>query len=176
MGIVYKLTFENGKAYVGITTETLSRRVQRHIYYARSNRLYLLSCAIRKYGEKAFSAEVIGSADSWDELVNLEIIAIKKHGCLCPNGYNMTKGGDGSKGVSPTEEKRKKISESLTGRKLTDEHRKAISFAQIGKTIPLETRKRMSDAHKNRPPMSEEQRKIRSDAAKRQHAARRSKQ
>jgi hypothetical protein len=46
----------------------------------------------------------------------------------------------------------------------------AIGLAQIGKKISLETKAKMSQAHKNRPQMSVEQRTIRSEAAKRQHA------
>lgn len=171
MGILYRITFENGKAYVGITTETLQRRVQRHIHYARSNKPYALSRAIRKYGEKSFLYEVIDACDDWAGLLKLEIEAIKKYDCMAPSGYNMTAGGEGSKGVVVTVEKREKISKSLSGRRLTEAHRKAIGDAQKGKTIPLETRKKMSEAHKKRPPMSEEQRRLRSELAKLQHAA-----
>lgn len=173
MGILYKLTFNSGKCYIGITTETLNRRVQRHVNYARANRSYALSAAIRKHGEKSFVAEILASAGTWDELKNLEIDAIRFYKSLCPNGYNMTAGGDGSLGVVPSDEKKKKISEALKGRKLSDSHRKAVGDSQRGKVIPEDTRARMRVAHKARPPMSDEQRKIRSEHAKRQHAARR---
>lgn len=173
MGILYKLTFPNGKAYIGITNESLARRVQRHVAYARAGKPYALSAAIRKYGEKSFVAEVIGTCESWDGLVALEVAAVLEYKSLCPHGYNMTGGGEGSFRVTPTPEKRKKISESLSGRKLSDAHRVAVGLAQVGKTIPASTRQKMSAAHKHRAPMSEEQRRIRSDAAKRQHAARR---
>lgn len=173
MCILYKLTFPNGKVYIGITTETLPRRVQRHIAYARAHRPYALSAAIRKYGEKSFSAEQIASARSWVDLVDLERIAVQQFNSLCPNGYNMTGGGEGSFRVAPSEEKRKKISQSLSGRKLSEAHRRAVGLAQRGKTIPESTRKKMSEAHRSRAPMSPEQRAIRSEAAKRQHAARR---
>ena len=173
MGILYKLTFPNGKVYIGITTETLSRRVQRHINYARENRPYALSAAIRKYGERSFTAEHIASAMSKDDLAVVERILIAQHDSICPNGYNMTGGGEGTYLVKPSHEKRKKISESLSGRKLSEAHRISIGLAQKGKTIPHETRRKMSAAHQGRPPMSAEQRAIRSEAAKRQHAARR---
>ena len=173
MGIVYKLTFSNGKSYIGITTESLSRRVQRHLNYARSNKPYALSAAIRKYGENSFTSEVIGSADTREELCRMEMLAIETHGTMCPSGYNMTGGGDGSRGLSPATSTRRKISLSLTGRKLSASHREAVGNAQLGKTIPQATREKMSKAHQGRPPMSEEQRAIRSKAAKRQHAARR---
>lgn len=173
MGILYKLTFNTGKCYIGITTETLSRRIQRHIHYARNNRPYALSAAIRKHGEGSFVAEVLAYANTWGELKRLEIDAISAHKSLCPSGYNMTAGGDGSLGIAPSDEKRRKISEALKGRKLSDAHRKAVGDAQRGKIILDETRARMRVAHKARPPMSEEQRKLRSDHAKRQHAERR---
>ena len=173
MKILYRLTFPNGKFYIGITTESLSRRVQRHINYARANKPYALSAAIRKYGEKSFIAEHIASAISKDDLAHIEKIAIEQYNSMCPNGYNMTGGGEGTYRVAPSEEKRKKISKSLSGRKLSDAHKLALGQAQKGKIIPEDTRKKMSDAHKLRPPMSIEQRAIRSEAAKRQHAKRR---
>jgi hypothetical protein len=85
----------------------------------------------------------------------------------------MTGGGEGSYKVSPSDEKRRKISESLTGRKLSEDHRRAVGLAQKGKVISAETKLKMSEAHRNRRPMSQEQREIRSEAAKKQHAARR---
>jgi len=173
MNIIYKLTFPNGKIYIGITTESLSRRVQRHINYARKNRPYALSAAIRKYGEKSFTAEHIASTKTVDDLVHVERILIKQYGSICPNGYNMTGGGEGSYCIKPSVEKRRKISESLSGRKLSHAHRVAIGLAQKGKTIPIETRMKMSAAHQGRPPMSQEQKALRSEAAKRQHASRR---
>ena len=173
MGIVYKLTFHNGKSYIGITTESLPRRVQRHVNYARANKPYALSAAIRKYGEDSFTSEVIGMADTREELCSMEMLAIDEHRTMCPYGYNMTGGGDGSRGASPAISTRRKISQSLTGRKLSASHREAVGKAQKGKTIPQDTREKMSKAHQGRHPMSEEQRAIRSEAAKRQHAARR---
>ena len=173
MNILYKLTFPNGKIYIGITTELLSRRVQRHINYARANKPYALSAAIRKYGERSFVAEHIASAKNKNDLACIERMAIDQYSSICPNGYNMTGGGEGTYHIKPSEEKRKKISDSLSGRKLSDAHRMAVGLAQKGKTIPHETRRKMSAAHQGRQPMSPEQRSIRSEAAKRQHAKRR---
>lgn len=55
-------------------------------------------------------------------------------------GYNFTKGGDGVKGHSPTEETREKLSNALKGEKnpnygitLTDEQKQRISEANSGK-------------------------------------------
>ena len=171
--ILYRLTFPNGKVYIGITTEALSRRVRRHVLYARQNKPYALSAAIRKYGEDSFLVEHLASALCWEDLLLLERQIISQYNSVCPNGYNMTGGGEGSFGIEPSDDKRKKISSSLNGRVLSQSHRLAIGLAQKGKVIPPSTRKKMSDAYKSRQPMSEEQRAIRSEAAKRQHAARR---
>lgn len=171
--ILYRLTFPNGKVYIGITTEPLTRRVRRHVLYAKQNKAYALSAAIRKYGENSFLVEHLASALCWEDLLLLERQVISQYNSVCPNGYNMTGGGEGSFGIEPSESKRKKISASLTGRALSSAHRLAVGLAQKGKVIPPSTRKKMSNAHKSRQPMSEEQRAIRREAAKRQHAARR---
>lgn len=47
------------------------------------------------------------------------------------NGYNMTEGGDGSKGCHPSIETRRKI-----------------SIANLTENLSLETRKKMSDSHR----------------------------
>lgn len=171
--ILYRLTFPNGKVYIGITTEPLKRRVRRHVLYARQNKAYALSAAIRKYGEDSFLVEHLALAMCWEDLLLLERQVISQYNSVCPSGYNMTGGGEGSFGIKPSDGKRKRISESLTGRVLSLDHRIAVGLAQKGKTIPPSTRKKMSDAHKSRPPMSEEQKSIRREAANRQHAARR---
>lgn len=172
MGIVYKLTFPSGKSYIGVTTETLERRVKRHISYARAGKRYAISSAIRKYGEKSFSSEEIARSDDKSILLTMEVQEIIRHNTQIPYGYNMTGGGEGSNNYSPSVETRVAIAKALKGRKLSEMHRRAISSAQAGKTIPPETRKKMSEAHKNRPPMSDEQKAIRSAAAKRNHALR----
>ena len=160
IGILYKLTFQNGKVYIGITRETLEQRLRRHIAYARSGKSYALSCAIRKYGEKSFIAELI-SGGSWDELMAMEIAMIKECNSFGPAGYNMTKGGEGSLGVAISSETKEKISKSLTGRKLSDIHRARVGAAQKGKVISEETKEKMRLVKRggyDRKPMSEGQR------------------
>jgi group I intron endonuclease len=164
-GIAYKLTFPSGKVYIGITRESLERRVRRHVSYARSGKHYALSCAIRKYGEDSFTAKVVASG-TWDELKRIEIGLIATHNALGSGGYNMTGGGDGSLGVSLNKATKLKISSSLTGRQLSSEHRARLSEVQRGKTIPAKTRERMSSSAmaRSRQPMSDEQREKRSKA------------
>lgn len=158
-GIAYKLTFPNGKVYIGITRETLAQRIRRHVSYARSGKPYALSAAIRKHGEESFTAEVVGRG-TWEELKQMEIELIAQHDSLRGGGYNMTGGGDGSLGVAVADSTKKKISVALSGRELSATHRRRVGESQKGKTIPEETRQKMRAAAAARcsTPMSPEQR------------------
>lgn len=62
--------------------------------------------------------------------------------------YELCKKNLSRLGVSP--ETRKKISETLSGRKLTDEHRKNMIASRIGSKRSEETKERMREAHKKR--------------------------
>ena len=81
------------------------------------------------------------------------------------------------KGVTRSEETKKKISEANKGRitwnkglTLSEETRKKMSEAKKGKIVSEETRKKMSEAHKGLTLSAETRRKL-SEAAKRRHAA-----
>ncbi|QWI10076.1 GIY-YIG nuclease family protein [Bacillus mycoides] len=104
--IIYKATNSvNGKVYIGLSTLTLEERIKGHYYHATNNhKNYYFYNAIRKYGWDAFTWEVIDQTDDYDELLQLEIHYIAKHNSY-NNGYNSTKGGDGTKGVDHAGEK-----------------------------------------------------------------------
>lgn len=71
---------------------------------------------------------------------------------------NMTDGGDGMPGRSPTAETRRKLSKANEGKKRSPETCRRISESQKGKTMSAEARAKMSIAQKKRPPMSAETR------------------
>jgi group I intron endonuclease len=80
----------NGKVYVGKTTQDLAKRWGRHKSSARHGSPYPFHVAIREYGEKAFSVEELGRADSLEELTNLEIHYIATFKSNLPAvGYNV---------------------------------------------------------------------------------------
>jgi group I intron endonuclease len=57
---VYKVTNkQNGKIYIGITNQGVTVRWSKHCSDARRNSTFLLSKAIRKYGEQNFLIETI---------------------------------------------------------------------------------------------------------------------
>lgn len=86
----YKITnLINGKKYIGITTN-FKRRMRQHI------KGYIdcpISRAISKYGKDSFSYEIIAENLSIEEAEEMEIKIIKEESTLCPNGYNLAKGG-----------------------------------------------------------------------------------
>lgn len=87
MGTLYKLDFEDGKSYVGITTKTIAHRFNAHACNARTGRRARLYAAWRKHGEPRLTVLAVLEDR---ELASTEIRAIAAYGTLAPNGYNMT--------------------------------------------------------------------------------------
>lgn len=131
MGCLYQLTFPNGKSYIGITTESLIKRIGRHINSAKNGADLLLSRAIKKYG-KSFEQKILVVANDWSYLCELEKKAIIAYNTFRPNGYNLTKGGEGGYGLIHTEESKKKMSLVQSGKIITNEAKAKMSLAKIG--------------------------------------------
>ena len=112
---LYKLTNKtNQKGYVGYTSN-LKQRMSAHRRNAREGKERAISAAIRKYGWDNFNIEILCCANSREEGLLLESNLIIQHNTFIGDGcgYNMTKGGEGSKpeGRIMTPEIRQKISE-----------------------------------------------------------------
>lgn len=121
---------ESRKMYVGITTKTKEARLGKHFAAAKMDSRSFVHQAIRKYGKESFIIEEVAQALSWEEVLKLEIFYIKHMNTYAPNGYNMTKGGEGRLGF-------KYSAEELTG--LSERAKKALNNPA--------TKKRMRDAH-----------------------------
>ena len=164
----------NGKSYVGITRRSLAERWSEHLEEARGARSSrALTQAIRKYGESAFSIQLLGEAEDWDSLCAAEVELIQLLGTKAPGGYNLTNGGDGAVGLCEealarmrekcrklrhSEETKKKISEAGLGRKHSEEAKAKISAGHSGKVLSEEHKEKLSAAKmgKKRPNRSEE--------------------
>ena len=100
MAYIYLMTNQiNNKQYVGKTVcKNLSRRICNHFSSARNKYDKDYNCplhrAIRKYGEQNFTVEVLEKC-SEKESCQKEIEWIDELGTY-KNGYNATRGGDGS--------------------------------------------------------------------------------
>jgi len=142
--LLYRLTFPNGKIYIGLSTKSLKERVRQHLsaaYHGKSKTV--LVKAIRKY-EGNFSSEVL-CVGSLSFIQQLEISAIERFKSLYPNGYNLAFGGEISAMLNP--HVADKVSASLTGRKLKPESiaKREATKKRNGTHIPTqETRQKLS--------------------------------
>lgn len=145
--IVYLATNRiNGKRYVGATSKGVVKRRREHISEAlrggRNCRLF--HAAIRKYGPDAFEWMVISSAATFPGALDEEVRLIAE---IKPE-YNLTVGGQGSKGRIATQEQRDHQSRVRMGKKLGPEHGRKTALGMIGKKHTPERRAKISAARK----------------------------
>jgi len=110
LGEIYMITnLMTEKVYIGqtrthyrdgnkYTPAGYNHRFDNHKQEARSckgNQCQYLNNAIRKYGEDMFTVELVVRCELSD-LDRLEIYYIDQFDSLCPNGYNLTPGGQGA--------------------------------------------------------------------------------
>jgi predicted GIY-YIG superfamily endonuclease len=113
-GVVYRISFPNGKNYVGITRNK-EKRTREHRCSAKNGGTKCLYKALRKYGMvDTFNLDEIDTADNEEELREKEIEWIKKYNShyIDGNGYNMTYGGEGTCGYIHTEQDKQRARES----------------------------------------------------------------
>jgi group I intron endonuclease len=184
---IYKATNnENGKVYIGQTTQPFEVRRAQHEY---GHGAFYFGNALKKYD---FDWEIVKECSSIDELNTMEEYFIKKYKSNIKEfGYNLKSGGENSlvskrsrKKMSiakqnMSEETKEKIRQSRIGKKhkpetiekfknrtIPMEVRKRIGETQIGKKLSEKTRNKMSDTRKktyNTPKMH----KVLSESAKR---------
>lgn len=146
---VYLATFPNGKKYVGITCATLKTRVSEHYSRSKIGPKYAIHNALTKYG-KDVKWEVLHTCSTFEEAKKLEINTIQELNTQAPNGYNLTVGGDGTRGHKITEEQRKRLSEAHTGYKMPESQKKAIGAGNKGKVRSLESIEKIKAAQKGK--------------------------
>lgn len=109
---VYKHTSPSGKVYIGITSKSVLRRWNKGLGYKSCTAFWR---AIIKYGWDNIQHQIIAYKLSEQVAKQLEILLIKHYKKLGLS-YNLTDGGDGHLGFSPSTETRRKISESMKGK------------------------------------------------------------
>ena len=98
VGILYRWKNKNnGKVYIGITTETLKERIRGHLRTVNEEKYSpnSLQFAIANEGIEVFNIEELETFKDLSELAEAEIKSIAKHDCVFPKGYNLDIGGKG---------------------------------------------------------------------------------
>lgn len=87
----------NGKCYIGKTTKSIEERFKEHCLDSKRARYEIrpLYRAFNKYGIENFEISLLCECNNVDELSQKEIYYINEYNTF-HNGYNATKGGDGS--------------------------------------------------------------------------------
>jgi len=144
--IIYKIQNKiNDKIYIGQTKRDLSQRIAGHI----KNDSHI-GRALRKYGLESFIISVIDHADIKEILDEKERYWIKSLDSRDPNGYNLTDGGDGL--INPSEETKKKMSNSQKGKVHSRERIEKGRQSHIGKkyNVSQENREKLIKRNKER--------------------------
>lgn len=137
---IYLITnLDNDKKYVGLTKFSITERFYQHV-----KRGFLLTEAIKKYGEDKFFIELIEEVDTAGRAYELEQYYIKEYNTKVPYGYNLTDGGDGIFGWEVTEEYRQECSERVK------QLHKEKKVGMYGKNHSNETKRKMSVASKGK--------------------------
>lgn len=187
---IYKITnIKNNKSYIGITTKGYMHRWSIHKRHAKNKINRKLYDTMNFHGLENFKIEVLEIVTTIEEMFEKEKYYIKYYKTYFydtdSQGYNMTRGGEGTLGrhghLHPmfnkkhSDESRKKISKNLKGekhpqfgmrgemsihygKKLTMEHKMKISASEKGKQLSQEQKNRISKGKKGKP-MSENHKK-----------------
>ena len=127
--VIYLLTdTTNGMRYVGLTTQTLRKRIKEH---RRKHGTYI-DRAIKAHGWENFTVGVLEQCSTLDELNDRERYWIATLNTKSPNGYNLTDGGEGSLGYPLSQEAKDKISATRSKR--------AVIYIELGITFESVTK------------------------------------
>ena len=152
----------NGKKYVGYTTRDLELRWKEHL--SSSSCCKLLKRALKKYGPKSFTREIVYCSKDHDHTLTVMepyfVRLYNSHGKY-GHGYNANYGGAYNRqGHSPSVSTRRKMSEAGKRRSLRPETGPAISNALKGRKISEEWRSKLSDANKGKKATDETKEKM----------------
>ena len=137
---IYKITNNiNNKYYIGAHKGELNDS------YMGSG--LKINRAIKKHGRENFTKEVLCICTNSESMYFMEKVFVGPEQVADKMCYNLKEGGFGGSGYS--EESKKKISESLRGRKHTEESKRKMSDALRGKKHSEETKRKIGEASRN---------------------------
>lgn len=109
---------QNGKKYIGWSSDILKRFFV-HLYNKKPS---YFQKSLQKNGINNFTITILWEGDSISEAKKKEIEFIELYNTI-NEGYNLSKGGDGTVGHKHTEETKRKISEYLKNKWKEKEYR-----------------------------------------------------
>ena len=159
---IYKITSPSGRVYIG-QSKNIKKRFSgyRRMKSACQSRLH---ASFLKYGIDNHVFEVIEECE-FLELNKRERFYQDMYEVLGPKGLNCVLTSTDVLPEIKSEETRRKLSLSNTGKKQTESAKKKVSIANIGKVLSPESRKKLSEARKGMV-FSEETKKRISDSKK----------
>lgn len=149
--VYFHTNIDNNKVYVGITSQKIASR------WGKNGKNYLekkkdgdfvqpkFARAILKYGWEGFTHTIFAEGLSREEACLMEMTLIALYDSI-ENGYNITKGGEGTIGVVISEEECKKRSERFKGRRMSPD-----TEFKAGHSFTPEVLQKLSDAKKGKP-------------------------
>ena len=147
MAIIYKWTNKiNGKSYIG-QTKYPEKRINEHIN-SKDNKLF--HKALRKYGVNNFTYIVLEDNLDENQLNEREMYWIQYYNTFY-NGYNLTIGGNATRGYKFTDEQKRNLSKAHKGKPTWNKGK--ISESKIGNHYKQgykcsdEQKKKMSESH-----------------------------
>jgi len=145
-GIYCIYNLANRKCYVG-QAKDIEKRWKQHRQELRIGKHYNehLQRAWQKYGETTFQFMVLEYCTE-DKLDELEALYIEECDAY-ENGYNMTLGGEGTRGFYHTDDYKQRMSELMKGREFSKETRKRIAEAATGRPC-IKTKARLDGYRK----------------------------
>ena len=158
MAGIYKITNKiNNKIYIGMTTKDIEVRWKQHLKVSKSKNdknHRLIHKAILKYGVENFIFEKLYETDviNLEHLKELEIKYIKEYNSF-ENGYNLTKGGDGTYGYKLSQKRKEYLSQLYLGTKLSNEHKNNITKGLLNRHYKTsdETKLKIKDSQPKKP-------------------------
>jgi len=126
-GCIYMLTnLITLLCYVGKTID-FKNRMSQHRRHIKLDNTYVHN-SIRKHGWHNFKVEILIDNIPEEALSNLEIYYIAFYNTIRPNGYNLTRGGEGTSGYKHTKKAREKISQAAIRRQANRDRVGSVSF------------------------------------------------
>lgn len=157
---IYQICFPTtNKSYIG-QTNNLKKRTHNHLCSK-----YPVGNALRKYDD--WQICILHTVKDKDTANLIEIEEIRNFNSIRPNGYNLTRGGEGVWGYKYTKEDKEKNRQSHLGKHHSDETKTKIGIsnkivlnrpevkaklraANIGKRFTEEHKAKLSIAHKGK--------------------------